>query len=334
MKFTSYCDIENSYRQKALDYIVQSGLSGGEWCVNEKLHGSNSAIITDGISTKRAKRGSVLGPDENFYGIIEVAKDVEPKIKMLYDNIKKIKEFEVLQVCGEIFGGWYPHPDVPKSTTAIRVQKGIYYSPNNMFYAFDIMLDGQYQNYDLCVKMFEEVGLFYASILFRGTLQECLDYPNMFQTTIPDLLGLPKIENNVCEGVVIKPIEPTYLGCGSRVILKNKNEKWSENLKKPKVKTEITFSEAGQEVLDGINELLTENRLKNVLSKIGEINDKQFGILLGMFIKDVFEEYGKENSEKYNSLSKEEHKRVNKMVGQLAGNIIRPNFQAIIDKNF
>lgn len=334
MLFRSYCDIENSYRQKALDYIVQSGLSGGEWCVLEKGHGANSAFISDGTEVKWAKRGSVLGPDENFYGIPAVAKVVSPKILQLFSNLKKEKEFSILQVCGEICGGWYPHPDVPKNPEAVRVQKGIYYSPDNMFYAFDIMLDGLYQDYDLCVKMFEEVGLFYAHILFRGTLQECLDYPNEFQTTIPDLLGLPKIEGNTCEGVVIKPVDPRYLACGSRVILKNKNEKWSEKIKKPKVKTEFNFSEAGQEVLDGVNELLTENRLKNVLSKIGEINDKQFGMLLGMFIKDTFEEYSKENSEKYNALSKEEHKRVNKMVGQLAGNTIRPRFQDIIDKTF
>jgi len=334
MKFTSYCDIENSYRQKALDYIVQSGLSGGEWCVTEKIHGSNNSYMCNEECVKQAKRGSVLGPDENFYGCLEVVKTEGPKVKALYDSLKKIKTFDILQVCGEIFGGWYPHPDVPKNTTATRVQKGIYYSPNNMFYPFDIMLDGQYQNYDLCVKMFEEVGLFYAHILFRGTLQECLDYPNEFQTTIPDLLGLPKIEDNICEGVVIKPIEPTYLGCGSRVILKNKNEKWSEKVKKPKVKTKITFTEEGQEVLDGINELLSENRLKNVLSKVGEINNKQFGMLLGMFIKDTFEEYSKENSEKYNALGSHEQKRVNKMVGQLAGNIIRQQFQNILDKTF
>lgn len=334
MLFRPYCDIENSYRQKTLDYIVQSGLSGGEWCVTSKCHGASSSFISDGIEVKWAKRGSVLGPDENFYGIPAVAKVISPKILQLFANLKKEKEFAILQVCGEIFGGWYPHPDVPKNTSAVRVQKGIYYSPDNMFYAFDIMLDGQYQDYDLCVKMFEEVGLFYAHILFRGTLQECLDYPDEFQTTIPDLLGLPKIENNTCEGVVIKPIDPRYLGCGSRVILKNKNKKWSEKIKKPKVKTEFNFSEAGQEVLDGVNELLTENRLKNVLSKVGEINDKQFGMLLGMFIKDTFEEYSKENSEKYNSLSKEEHKRVNKMVGQLAGNIIRPRFSDILDKTF
>lgn len=31
MDFKKYNSIENSYRQKTIDYIVSQGLSGGEW---------------------------------------------------------------------------------------------------------------------------------------------------------------------------------------------------------------------------------------------------------------------------------------------------------------
>ena len=32
---------------------------------------------------------------------------------------------------------------------------------------------------------FEKEGIFHAKTLFRGNLEECLKYPNEFQTTIP-----------------------------------------------------------------------------------------------------------------------------------------------------
>ena len=39
MLFNKYPSIENSYRQKSVDYLYQTGLTSGEWVVNEKAHG-------------------------------------------------------------------------------------------------------------------------------------------------------------------------------------------------------------------------------------------------------------------------------------------------------
>ena len=40
MKFKKYSEIENSYRQKYIDYIREQGKNGGDdWLVTEKIHG-------------------------------------------------------------------------------------------------------------------------------------------------------------------------------------------------------------------------------------------------------------------------------------------------------
>ena len=69
----------------------------------------------------------------------------------------------------------------------------------------------------------------YAKTLFKGSLSDCLAYPNAFKTTIPGEYNLPELDGNTCEGVVIRPAQPHFLRNGSRVIIKNKNEKWAEN---------------------------------------------------------------------------------------------------------
>jgi hypothetical protein len=77
-------------------------------------------------------------------------------------------------------------------------------------------------------KLFEEVGYIYAKTLFRGYLKECLKYPNKFQSQIPNWFGLTQFDDNICEGVVIRPVELCFFGNNARVMIKNKNEKWEE----------------------------------------------------------------------------------------------------------
>lgn len=43
--FKKYNSIENSYRQKFLNYIVEQGKAAGEWTVSEKVHGANFSFV-------------------------------------------------------------------------------------------------------------------------------------------------------------------------------------------------------------------------------------------------------------------------------------------------
>ncbi len=333
--FKKYSSIENTYRQKTIDYISTEGLSGGQWAVSEKIHGGNFSFWYDGTDPIRCgKKTSLIGETENFYGSQKVLADNADKIKALFLLLKETHTFIVMGVYGEIAGGSYPHKDVEKIVGATKVQDGVWYAPFNFFYAFDIALDNILLDDIEVHSVLEKVGIFNGRPLFTGTLQEALLYSNAFQTTIPARFGLPDLENNICEGVVIKPVQPKYFSSGERVILKNKNERWSENTKAPTVKTEVEWTGEGKVVFDAICDCLTENRLRNVISHLGTIDQKGFGKLLGEFTKDALEDYFKDNREAFEKLQKDEQKRITKMLGQVASNVIRPLFLDILDNTF
>jgi hypothetical protein len=85
-----------------------------------------------------------------------------------------------------------------------------------------------------------------------------------------------------------------------------------------------------------MSKYLTENRLRNVLShgELGEINQKSFGKLLGLFSKDAIDDFIKDNPDMMDGLEKKSRKKVQKAFNKMAGDIIRPNFVNIIDGTF
>ena len=348
MKFQRFSSIDNSYRSKTVNHYIEKGLSDGEWTVGEKIHGSNASLWYDGDELKCAKRGSFLKETDNFYNYQKVMEGHRERINNLFVILQQeinnnfnwatkleITTLEYFAVYGELFGGWYPHPDVEKVEGVTRVQKGVYYSPDNEFYAYDIKVNGQFINDDDCQRLLKAVGIFNAEPLFRGTFRECLEYKNEYQSTIPKRLGLPEIEDNICEGNVIRPVEPKFIECGSRVILKNKNDKWSEKMaKEPKEKKEVILSDEASKLFREIDSLVTENRLRNVLSKTGPISQKEFGKLLGLLMQDVFEEFNKDWKEDFEKLNKDESKIIHKMANSAAAGLIRTNFLNIVDGTF
>jgi Rnl2 family RNA ligase len=132
---------------------------------------------------------------------------------------------------------------------------------------------------------------------------------------------------------VIRPVNPKFLGCGSRVILKSKNEKFSEKSKekKPNLKP---LSENLQKIVDDISCYVTENRLRNVLSHIGTVTKKDFGKIMGVFVKDIMDDYMKDFGDTLNTLEKIDRKSVNKLINSMAANLIRSNFLNIVDGVF
>jgi len=77
---------------------------------------------------------------------------------------------------GELFGGAYPHKDVPANPKVKPVQTGIWYSPNIEFIAFDLAFEvensattgRQYADYESAIAVFTKAKLFYAEPLFVG----------------------------------------------------------------------------------------------------------------------------------------------------------------------
>jgi Rnl2 family RNA ligase len=143
------------------------------------------------------------------------------------------------------------------------------------------------------------------------------------------------LDGNICEGVVIRPAQPSFLRNGSRVIIKNKNEKWAENnnyINKAILKNLLSndgeeLSEEANFLCEEIFKLITQNRLDNLISKIGEVNPKKdLGKVLGLYNKDVLTDFLKNYQERYHALEKQEIKAVNKFLNQYAAELINDYF--------
>jgi Rnl2 family RNA ligase len=331
--FKKYTSIENTFDKDFIEKFYTEGCEKQEFVVQEKVHGSNICFVTDGKTVGFGKRTGFVEEGEKFYDYEELLERYRQKVIDLFTVVKgDIPDIKTITVFGEMFGGKYPHPEVKNNPTTVVIQKGVFYCPFHEFYAFDLYVKtkdtGRYLPVDKMNAIFERGGFFYAKTLFCGTLDECLKYPNDFQSVISEWLGLPPIEDNICEGIVIRPTEPTYLSNGARVLLKNKNARFAEKkaIKKrqPKLFVEPSYSAMLNELLPVVEEYVTENRLNNVVSKIGQIFvPKDTGKLIGLFSKDVLDDFLKEHSGNYAAIEKNEQKILNRHINSLATNLIK-----------
>ena len=327
LEFKKYSSIENSFNREFMEMVMAEMPADLKYVVQEKVHGANTSFLCDGNDVKFAKRTSVLSEGENFYEYDELLKTYKKRVLNLFGKVKvRYPKITHISVFGEMFGGRYPHDDVKVSHKLSLIQKGVCYTPEHEFYGFDIYIFDDENNRFLPVdevnELFESEGFFYAKTLFKGTLAECLKYPNAFESKIAEWLGLPTIEDNICEGVVIRPVVPMYLRDGSRVLIKNKNERFSE---KKSIKTRnklfaepVPYSEALKTLLQEVDVYVTENRLDNVVSHIGEVHfPKDFGKVMGLFSKDALDDFLKEHGSAYTALDKCEQKSLNKELNKL-----------------
>ena len=388
-----YCEIQNSYNDKYLWKVRSIGYNG-KWYVSEKIHGANTAMYIHGDEIFYASRENILTEENKHYNYKEVFERINPDIQRLKDNVKNIlgdaySKYHTIVVYGEIFGGSYDHPDVGKNAKASRVQKGVSYSPNNEFLAFDVAVlrdlttdeIGKYNNkiteyqdrrasaespsdiasIDIAIKGFKSlIGQYVIKYLdyedfvksldgtnFRtvpligifDTLDEALAVNEVFESKVYSMFGLPKIENNFAEGVVIKPVTEQYAGQG-RVIIKKKNPKFLENnnrqSKAEKSASEVdisNYSDSTKFLLDKVPEYSNTNRLDAVLSKLsGPFNHKSFGMILGEFNKDLIKDLEKDFPDEVKaSMDAEEYKVITKSVGAANSVLLRREFPRIIE---
>lgn len=336
MIFKTYNSIENAYQARVIDQIRLQGFGDEVFIVQEKVHGANFSFFTDGKEIKIAKRTAFIEKDEKFYNAHHILEKYRTNVIDVFQQVKTIHpELETVVIYGEVFGGGYKHKEVEPVKEAIKVQKGIQYAPYNEFYGFDIKLNGiTYLDTDVVNQIFEETGFFYAKVLFQGSLEDALRFPNVFDSKIPAWLGLPELENNRCEGTIIKTLKTRYFGNGARVILKNKNDKWVERskmVKKDRKETQkpADFSENAQNIWEEIQRYATANRLNNVVSKIGEFEPKMTGKIIGLFAQDILEDFEKDFPDAFNSIEKDEQKRINKKLNTLVIDLIKEELMTL-----
>lgn len=342
LKFDKYTSIENTYQTPYMIKVQEVVPADMLWDVTEKVHGANCCMITDGVTVEFAKRSSIVGEGEKFFNHKLVLAEYQEKILKAFKYVKenfetKDKPIKLVQFYGELFGGAYPHDDVPKDSRYSAVHKGLYYAPYQSFYGFDIAVyhensidANEYRtwlNPDQEADVYKQNDIFYAKSLFRGTLEECLKFSNAFQTHIPEWLGLPPIKDNICEGVVIKPMVPQFFGNGERIILKNKNERFAEKKKEHVHKEKVELPENVLAAATKIREYITDARLCNVISHEGEFDmPKAFGKLIKLFTEDILNDFIKDNMVEWNSLEKATQKIITKIMTQEASKVIRTHY--------
>jgi len=297
MEFKRYPSIENSYQIKTVSHIIESEKSKQDWVVHEKIHGANFALYFNGTEAKAAKRNSFLEGGENFYSANKILDKYKEKLVKSFSNVSSeilhiVPNISYCILYGELYGGGV-HPDLKEPNSHKMIQKEIFYRPDHDFIAFDLCVvfeneEEAFLPWPLFTKFCNSVDIEYPKILFKGSLQECLQYPNEFYPYNP--FGLSELDKNVCEGTVIRPTNPFWLNNEKRAVLKNKNDKFME-IKKVKNKP-IELPDSFVEWSNVANNFITENRLNNVLSKLGEITSmKQIGEVIKNFSQDWKDEF-------------------------------------------
>ena len=280
------------------------------WAVTEKVHGANFSFICEEKGIQYAKRKEMLSWEDDFFGFQLMADRLYAEITALSQVILHDFKANRCVIYGELFGGEYPHLDIEGIKGIQAVQTGIYYSPQIEFYAFDIVIetdggDRYFLDYQKMINYFDKTNLLYAKPLQICSLTEALNFDIKIQSIIPKWLNLPSLpQDNIIEGIVIKPMQEIEVETPKgkvRPLLKIKNQQFLEDdryLQAQKWSFLPSEKVNRHQILDDIfAEMLlfvTENRLKNVISKIGHLNPENKERLdkaEEMFVLDIFDSF-------------------------------------------
>ena len=310
MEFKKFTSLENTYRQNLLDKVVLEGLDEQLWIVTEKVHGANFSFWYDGKDFKVASRNQFV--DGTFYNCQSVINKYEQKIKDWF-NSDHLSEIESVVIYGELYGQ--------------GIEKEVVYGEKD-FAAFEVHVNGDVQYKDVAIHICEEIGLKFVPVLFQGTFQDCMKVENTFQSHLTPL-GFEG--ENFAEGVVIEPVNPAWFKNGSRVYFKNKTEAFTEKKKKKEHKPTIGLSEVEQALLDNVLEYNSPQRVSNVISKIGQITNKDFPKILGLTIQDILEDFQKETSTDVKKVAEENYKLWSKSLQKEVTKTVREEFVKHLD---
>lgn len=276
LSFTRFNSLENSYQQKLVDKVVYEGRDGGLWVATEKLHGANFSFWCDGSEVKVASRTQFV--DGTFFNCQAVINKHSASI--LEYHQKNFVPGAVLVVYGELYGA--------------NIQKEVQYGERR-FSGFEVVINRTPLRKDEAFGMLAGMGICSAPVKFVGSFADCMAFNHTFRSEETPV-DFPADEENYAEGLVIEPMIPQWFNNGSRIYFKNKTPAFTEKKHKtPKVpQTSSPFTPEVQDAYDTLMSYATEARVRNVLSKIGTITNKDFPRVVGLFVQDMMEDCEKE----------------------------------------
>ena len=134
----------------------------------------------------------------------------------------------------------------------------------------------------------------------------------------------------------MKPVQPAFMPNGERVAIKCKTTKFTEKKNKQanRFNAPSELSETDKAKLNEFTCFLTENRVKNVLSKIDSANltAKDFGRVMGLTVQDALEEIERNYGPFLEQF--ENPTLAKKTFTNEASNLVRENWGAILNNEF
>lgn len=317
-EFSGYEKMPSSMKKLGLSEKDFSEMEKLKWVVTEKVHGANFSFIYEKGTLKFAKRKEYLKWTDDFFGFQLVVNKLEDAILRLFEQLSNEIIGEKYIVYGELFGGKYPHPEVNVIKGLYAIQTGVYYTPAIEFCAFDIAIETNgsdskyYLDYETSLAYFKQFGIFHAKPLFIGKFTEAMNFNIRMNSTIPKEFQLPELQDNLIEGVVIKPFnqidQSTLL---SRPIVKLKNAEFDEEDKFHEAEKWSFVPDISSKTEDlsfivaELRNYVTQNRLESAVSKIGPLdrsNTLRVSEIKTEFLDDVLIDFNENNNNLLNDL--------------------------------
>jgi Rnl2 family RNA ligase len=277
-------------------------LLDAEYLVAEKIHGSHITLVFEpgGKLTICSRNRLLAESDKHFGGQAQWDDECQELANVLASYATRINK--PVAVHGEIFGP--------------GVQSGVDYGRKKQIRIFDMRINGdlvpQKVFLDRIFELTPRFNILRYVVPIIGIVKG-LDAALATDIEFNSHLSPPGYTGaNLCEGVVIKPLNKVYtLSSGSTFYLKKKNGKFSEQGKAKPVKDRRSFSENAHKLREEFLSLINKNRVESVFSKEGTIETPQeMGRYIKLVIEDATIDLIKDYGEVFHSLEKKERKYV------------------------
>lgn len=275
MKFKKYPKLTNAYMIEQVQKFIDTVPSEEQWYVTEKIHGANFQV--GWRKDDNGKFGIRLGSRQNFitedfFGL-SASREFTDTLSNITSILSSFTEEAIIY--GEVYGS--------------NIQKGIFYSDIKNFIVFDIKVGNTFLPRGAVEDICKAGGVEWCKTIFKGSLKNCLNYSNEFNSLLEsELTGEDIRSDNICEGIVIRPEKIYFTDKDQFVAIKNKNDKWTEKSKVAKRDKQSEPSVEDTKLYLKLSELVTANTISSAISKIGR-ELKFIPALLKEVISDISE---------------------------------------------
>lgn len=280
MKFYSYSSIK-----KAKSSFVSPPIT---WVGTEKIHGSNFSFHFDceNGEIKCARRNSFLMDDDKFYGWKEMRVKYAQQITKMCREIMTFNEgCKQIIIYGEMCGGG-----------AKPVQKGVFYSEEYEFIAFDLAIvppkgNKTWLRWAEMNRWLKSYNFFVSPVVAMGSYEEVVSTNPKFESLIPRMLGLSDVpEGNYAEGFVMRSASNDICDKqGERVTFKIKTHEFAEI--KPQASSSTQSCEIDDVDFGDVERYITFPRVECVMSKMTEDEKKNVKRVAGLLCGDIIKDY-------------------------------------------